>query len=233
MNGDKRGGWIGPWYSKDSVYHSSVLIDSIHMVVGLDGYNETVSVTIPRSDYSAMSIANMIVVGFNTIDGSRVIAKKENGGKINITPQTNDDPSLIIISTDIWNNNILYTEKTEPSNMTAKDTTPQFDVGDYVRVTRRPRILEKRSLTSKWSNNLYEVVDIDNHIMPLMYEVKYGNNGKQKCDDWELLASKCKPQPTPPITRTKSHKEPNALRESARSYRPITRSQKKKKLPPK
>ena len=210
-----------------------MVIDSTHSVVGLDGYNETASVTIPRSDYSVMSIANMIVVGFNTIDGNRLIAKKENGGKINITPQTNDDPSLKIISYDNWNNNILYTEKTEPSNMLTKDTTPQFDVGDYVRVTRRPRILENRSLTSKWSNNLYEVVDIDNHIMPLMYEVKYGNNGKQKCDDWELLTSKCKPQPTPPITRTKSHKEPNALRESARSYRPITRSQKKKKLPPK
>ena len=67
---------------------------------------------------------------------------------------------------------ILYTEKTEPSNMTAKDTTPQFHVGDYVRVTRKPRILEKRLLTSKWSNDLYEVVDIDDRFMPLMYEVK-------------------------------------------------------------
>ena len=56
--------------------------------------------------------------------------------------------------------------------MTAKDTTPQFHVGDYVRVTRKPRILEKRSLTSKWSIDLYEVVDIDDRFMPLMYEVK-------------------------------------------------------------
>ena len=55
------------------VYHTSVLIDSTHMVVGLDGYNETVSVTIPRGDYSAMPIANMIVAGFNRIDGNRVI----------------------------------------------------------------------------------------------------------------------------------------------------------------
>ena len=101
------------------------------MVVGLDGYNETASVTIPRGDYSAMSIANMIIGGFNTIDGNHVIAKQENGGKINITPQTDDYPSLKIISNDIWNNNILYTEKTEPSNMTANDTTPQFHVGDY------------------------------------------------------------------------------------------------------
>ena len=58
-------------------------------------------------------------------------------------------------------------------------------------MTRRPRILEKRSLTSKWSNDLYEVVDIDDRFMPLMYEeknVESGNN--QKCYDWELLESK-------------------------------------------
>ena len=73
VNGDKRGGWIGPWYSKDSVYHNSVLIDSTHIVVGLDDYNETATVTIPRGDYSAISIANMIVAGFNRIDGNRVI----------------------------------------------------------------------------------------------------------------------------------------------------------------
>ena len=131
---------------------------------------------------------------------------------------------------DIWNNNILYTEKTKPSNMTAKDTTPQFNVGDYVRVTRRPRILEKRSLTSKWSNDLYEVIGIDDRFMPLMYEVKNGSNGKRKCYHWELLESKCKPQPAPPVTRSKSRKEPNALREAARSHRPVTRSQKQLRL---
>ena len=63
--------------------------------------------------------------------------------------------------------------------MTVKDTTPQFDVGDYVGVTRRPRILEKRSLTNKWSQDLIEVVDIDDRFMPLMYEVKDGNNRTQ------------------------------------------------------
>ena len=113
------------------MYNELVFIDSTHIVVGLDGYNETATVTIPRGDYSAISIANMIVGGFNRINENRVIAKKENGVKINITPQTSDDPFLKIISNDIWNNNILYTEKTEPSNMTAKDTTPQFDGGDY------------------------------------------------------------------------------------------------------
>ena len=157
-------------------------------------------------------------VWFDLIDGA---VRRHNGRKnrdIGYTPN------------DIWlnnnNNYILYTEKTEPSNMTANNTTPQFDVGDYVGVTRRPRILEKRSLTSKWSQDLVEVVDIDDHIMPLMYEVKnVKSDSTQKCYDWELLASKCKPQPAPPITRSKSGKEPNALRgqqghiDPLRSYR--------------
>ena len=161
-------------------------------------------------------------VWFDLIDGA---VRRHNARKnrdIGYTPN------------DIWlnNNDILYMEKTEPSNMTAKDTTPQFDVCDYVGVTRRPRILEKRSLTSKWSQDLVEVVDIDDRFIPLMYEVK-GSNGKtQKCYHWELLASKCKPQPAPPITRSKSGKEPNALREAARSHRPITSTQKKKQQQP-
>ena len=125
-------------------------------------------------------------------------------------------------------------EQTEPTGLTSKDTTPQFKVGDYVRVTRRPRILEKRSLTIKWSNDLYEVVDIDDHIMPIMYEVRnVDSNSKQKCYHWELLASKCKPEPEPPVTRSQARNqtrsEPNVLREAARSHRPITRSQKLRK----
>ena len=72
------------------------------------------------------------MVRFDLIDGA---VRRHNARKNRDTGYTPND---------IWNNNILYMEKTEPSNMTAKDTTPQFDVGDYVRVTRRPRILEKR-----------------------------------------------------------------------------------------
>ena len=126
-------------------------------------------------------------------------------------------------------------EQTEPTGLTPKDMTPQFKVGDYVRVTRRPRILEKRSLTIKWSNDLYEVVDIDDHIMPLMYEVRnVDSNSKQKCYHWELLASKCKPgaysaPQTRSQARTQAQKEPNTLREAARSHRPVTRSQKPRK----
>ena len=151
-------------------------------------------------------------VWFDLIDGA---VRRHNARKNRTTGYTPND---------IWHNNVLYMEQTEPTNMSNKDTTPQFKVGDYVRVTRRPRILEKRSLTSKWSNDLYEVVDIDDHIMPIMYIVRNVESGnKQKCYHWELLASKCKPQPEPPVTRSKSRKTPNALREAARSHRPVTR----------
>ena len=161
-------------------------------------------------------------VWFDLIDGA---VRRHNARKNRTTGYTPND---------IWQNNILYMEQTEPTNMSAKDTTPQFKVGDYVRVTRRPRILEKRSLTIKWSNDLYEVVDIDDHIMPIMYTVRNtDSNGKQTCYHWELLASKCKPQPgtysVPPVTRSKSRKTPNALREAARSHRPVTRSSVRKR----
>ena len=84
-------------------------------------------------------------VWFDLIDGA---VRRHNGRKnrdIGYTPN------------DIWlnnNNDILYMEKSEPSNMTAKDTTPQFDVGDYVRVTRRPRILEKAIIDEQMVSGL-------------------------------------------------------------------------------
>ena len=63
-------------------------------------------------------------VWFDLIDGT---VRRHNGRK---NRDTGYAPN------DIWlnnnNNDILYMEKTEPSNMKAKDTTPQFDVGDYV-----------------------------------------------------------------------------------------------------
>ena len=46
INDDKRGGSFGPLYSKDSVYNDSVWVDTSHLVVGLDGYSETRTVTI-------------------------------------------------------------------------------------------------------------------------------------------------------------------------------------------
>ena len=44
MNGSS----INPWYSKDCVHHSRVFVDTTHLVVGLEGYDKTVDVTILR-----------------------------------------------------------------------------------------------------------------------------------------------------------------------------------------
>ena len=37
VNGDKRDGSIGPWYSKDCVYQDEVYIDTTHIEVALEG----------------------------------------------------------------------------------------------------------------------------------------------------------------------------------------------------
>ena len=37
VDGDKRGGSIGTWYSKDCVYHDEVYINTTHIVVALEG----------------------------------------------------------------------------------------------------------------------------------------------------------------------------------------------------
>ena len=63
INDDKRGGSFGPLYSKDSVYNDSVWVDTSHIVVGLDGYSETRTVTIERGRYTALQITNMILYG--------------------------------------------------------------------------------------------------------------------------------------------------------------------------
>ena len=164
-------------------------------------------------------------VWFDLIDGA---VRRHNARRNRTTGYTPND---------IWHNNILYMEQTEPTNMSNKDTTPQFKVGDYVRVTRRPRILEKRSLTIKWSNDLYEVTDIDDHIMPLMYIVRNVDSGnKQKYYHWELLASKCRPEPEPvqtrSQTRSQAQNEPNTLRDAARSHRPVLRRDVAKRTSP-
>ena len=100
INADKRGGSFGPLYSKDSVYNDSVWIDTSHLVVGLDGYSETRSVTIERGSYSALQIAQMIANGFNAIDGYRIFDRVENGGLVYLGPRSNDHPDMLVISND-------------------------------------------------------------------------------------------------------------------------------------
>ena len=91
---------IGPWYSKDCVHHSRVFVDTTHIVVGLEGYDKTVDVTIPRGEYTALAIAQMITKGFSAIDGYRIFDREENGGLIVLAPRNNEHPSMVVISSD-------------------------------------------------------------------------------------------------------------------------------------
>ena len=63
INADKRGGSIGPLYSKDSVYNDSVWVDTTHFVLSYEEYEKTSTVTIERGRYTALQIANMIRYG--------------------------------------------------------------------------------------------------------------------------------------------------------------------------
>ena len=96
MNGSS----IGPWFSKDCVHHSRVFVDTTYLVVGLEGYDKTVDLTIPRGVYTALAIAQMITKGFNAIDGNRIFDREENGGLIVLAHLGNEHPSMIVISND-------------------------------------------------------------------------------------------------------------------------------------
>ena len=91
---------IGPWYSKDCVHHSRVFVDTTHLVVGLEGYDKTMDVSIPRGVCTALAIAQMIAKGFNAIDGYRIFDREENGGLIVLAHRGNEHPSMIVISND-------------------------------------------------------------------------------------------------------------------------------------
>ena len=127
----------------------------------------------------------------------------------------------------IWKEDYYYFEKDEPENMSVKDTTPQFNVGDIVRVYHPPSILKKKSLTFKWTTDLYEVTEIDDDNKPIMYSVKNCDSdsvSKTRYYHWQLLKSKCKPTTKSIIqTRTQSEKNPDKLKEVAQSHKPVTR----------
>ena len=100
INDDKRGGSFGPLYSKDCVYNDSVWVDTSHIVVGLDGYSETKTVTIERGSYSALAIAEMIRDGFNAIDGYQVFVRENNRSEVQMGPRSGIYPSMIVVSND-------------------------------------------------------------------------------------------------------------------------------------
>lgn len=175
------------------------------------------------------TIKESIMVPFNRSNGIWAdyidnAVKKHNEHKNNDTGYTPNQ---------IWKENYVYMEDPEPDSdrMSIKDTTPQFGIGEYVRVVSKPSVLQKKSLTFKWSTTLYEVVGIDDSVKPIMYEVKNSetdSTARRKYYHWELLKSKCIPVTKSIIqTRTQSERTPEKRKEAARSHRPVTRSQKR------
>jgi len=89
---------------------------------------------------------------------------------------------------DIFINHVIYNEQMEPSDMSTKDITPQYAIGDHVRVCTVRKQLDKASLTYRWSKDVHEVTSIDNAFMPIVYYV----SGKNKpYYHWQLLKSQC------------------------------------------
>lgn len=177
------------------------------------------------------TIKESIMVPFNRSNGIWAdyidnAVKKHNEHKNNDTGYTPNQ---------IWKENYVYMEDAEPDSdrMSMKDRTPQFGIGEYVRIVSKPSVLQKKSLTFKWSRTLYEVVGIDDSVKPIMYEVKNSENDsvcRRKYYHWELLKSKCIPVTKSIIqTRKQSERTPESRKVAAKTHKPVTRSQTKPK----
>ena len=103
MNGDKRGEWIGPWYSKDCAYHDEVYIDTSNFTIEIKDYGEVPN-TIPRGRYSALEIMNMIAHVINDLCASfsirscLVYVSVESGRSIRMGCCNRAVPRLVLIS---------------------------------------------------------------------------------------------------------------------------------------
>ena len=101
VNGDKRGGWMGPWYSKDCVYEEEVYIDTTNFTLGIRDYGE-VPYTIPRGKYTAEEIVNMIADVINEmcveLVGSYMLlyVEVDNGGSIRMGCRNGVVPRFIV-----------------------------------------------------------------------------------------------------------------------------------------
>ena len=170
-----------------------------------------------------------IIIPFNNSQGVWDIyidnaVKKHNNHKNSYTGYTPEQ---------IFKEGYIYYEKEYPNNMDEKDKTPQYDIGSFVRIETPPTTLQKKSLTYKWSEKLYQINEIDTKTLPVMYILKDTENNtilKRKYYYFELLQSKYKPVQKSIIqTRKQYNKSPEALKIQAKSHRPVTRSFSKKK----
>ena len=83
-----------------TVYNDSGWVDTSHILVGLDGYSDTKTVTIERGSYSALAIVYLIRDDFNVIDGYQVFTRQNNRGEVQIRPRSGIYPSMIVVSND-------------------------------------------------------------------------------------------------------------------------------------
>lgn len=164
-----------------------------------------------------------IIVPFNNSQGVWDIyidnaVKKHNNHKNNFTGYTPEQ---------IFKEGYIYYEKEYPDNMNEKDKTPQYNIGSFVRIETPPTTLQKKSLTYKWSEKLYQINEIDTKTLPVMYILKDTENNtilKRKYYYFELLQSKYKPiQKSIIQTRKQYNKSPEGLKLQAKTHRPVTR----------
>ena len=94
--------------------------------------------------------------------------------------------SINLKPVEVFKNNVIYTEEQEPNNLTVKDTTPQFKIGEHVRIRKIPSIFEKRSLNYNWSKKIYKITEIDDSVFPIMYSL---DSKQKKYYHWQLLKS--------------------------------------------
>ena len=101
VNGDKRGGWMGPWYSKDCVYEEEVYIDTTNFTLGIRDYDE-VPYTTPRGKYTAEEIVKMIADVINEmcveygLGTYLVYVAVDSGGALRISGRNYSVPRFIL-----------------------------------------------------------------------------------------------------------------------------------------
>lgn len=104
-NSDKCGSSLIPWYAMDCVLNNDLYIDSMNIVLGIEGYTETTNLTLSRKKYGGLTIVNSISDGINElytsiVGGGSLTATSNQNGIVKIATQSTDLPNFIIESID-------------------------------------------------------------------------------------------------------------------------------------
>jgi len=74
---------------------------------------------------------------------------------------------------------IYFEDKLSKKKTSIKDEETKFKIGDYVRISKTKNLFEK-GYTPKWSNEVFEIYEIDNKQVPVMYLIKDLKNEELK-----------------------------------------------------